>query len=77
MNEHCARNGPFFGTERNEYMFKRALTYCLIFIVFLTALQWLFRPEIRWVDNSGLTVIAFFVFIFVEWITKTNKKAKS
>ncbi|PIC76145.1 hypothetical protein CSV74_12805 [Sporosarcina sp. P19] len=77
MNEHCARNGPVFETERNEYMFKRALTYCLIFIVFLTALQWLFRPEIRWGENVGLTVIAFFVFIFVEWITKSNKKAKS
>lgn len=57
-------------------MFKKAFTYCLIFIVFLTALQWSFRPEIRWVDNIGLTVIAFFVFIFVERITKSDKKAK-
>lgn len=58
-------------------MFQRALTYCLIFIVFLTALQWFFRSEIRWVDNIGLIIIAFFVFIFVEWITKTNKKAEN
>ncbi|WP_158232573.1 hypothetical protein [Sporosarcina sp. P13] len=58
-------------------MFKRALTYCLIFIVFLTALQWLFRPEILWVDNIGLTAISFFVFIFVSWITKSNKKVKN
>jgi len=57
-------------------MFKRALIYCLLFIIFLTFLQWLFRPEIRWFENIGFTVIAFFVFIFVKWIIKSYKKAK-
>ena len=56
-------------------MFKRSLIYCLFFIIFLTILQWLFRPEIRWAENIGLTVIAFIAFIFVELI-KSYKKAK-
>lgn len=60
----------------DEYMFQSALIYCLTFIIFLTVLQWLFRPEIRWADNIGLTVIAFLVFIFMEWIIKSYKKAK-
>ena len=69
-----SRIGPLSMKQRNEYMFKSVVTYCLIFIVCLTVYQWLFRPEIDWVTNIGMTILAFFIAIFVEWISNSNKK---
>ena len=55
-------------------MIKKALVYSVSFFIFLTVLQFFFRPEIKWVDNIGLSIFAFFAYIFVEWMIRSFKK---
>jgi len=58
-------------------MIKKAISYTLIFYVLLTLWQWLFRPEIQWIDNIGLSVAVFLAYLFVEWASKSYKYTKS
>ncbi len=58
-------------------MIKKAIYFTLIFFVVLTLLHWLFRPEIHWIDNIGLTVAIFFVYLFFEWANKPYKYNKN
>ena len=55
-------------------MIKRALVYSVLFFIFLTVLQLFFRPEIKWVDNIGLSIVAFLAYIFVAWMIRSFKK---
>lgn len=55
-------------------MIKQALVYSVSFFIFPTVLQFLFKPEINWVDNIGLSIFAFFGYIFFAWMTKSAKK---
>lgn len=55
-------------------MIKQALVYSVSFFLFPTVLQFLFKPEINWVDNIGLSIFAFFGYIFFAWKNKSAKK---
>ena len=55
-------------------MIKQALVYSVSFFLFPTVLQFLFKPEINWVDNIGLSIFAFLAYIFVEWMIRSFKK---
>lgn len=58
-------------------MIKRGIAFVLIFYILTTVFQWLFRPEIRWAENAGLSTLAFFTYIFIEWISKSQKYKKN
>ena len=55
-------------------MIKQALVYSVSFFLFPTVLQFLFKPEINWVDNIGLSIFAFFGYIYFAWMNKSAKK---
>ncbi|MBB4825492.1 hypothetical protein HNO89_002726 [Sporosarcina luteola] len=56
-------------------MFKKAVSFTLILFVLITVFQWLAKPTINWVDNIGVAVIAFLIYILVEWAIKPSKRA--
>ncbi len=56
---------------------KKSIRYALIFFVILTLWQWLFRPEIDWKDNIGVSVAVFLAYLFIEWASKPYKYKKN
>jgi len=55
-------------------MIKKGLVYSISFFIIPTVSKFFFKPEINWDDNSGLSIFAFFGYIFVEWMIKSSKK---
>ena len=58
-------------------MIKRGIAFVLTFYVLTTVFQWLFRPEIRWAENTGISIFTFFIYIFIEWISNSQKYKKN
>lgn len=58
-------------------MLKDSVRYAVIFYVLITAFQWLFEPEILWVGNIALAVIALIVYLLLEWFIKMYKNKKN
>ncbi|AXI00961.1 hypothetical protein DV702_15335 [Sporosarcina sp. PTS2304] len=52
------------------------LTTCLIFLVLITVTQWLFDPEIRWVQNIKVAIIAYLFLVVIDLIIKSLAKAR-
>ncbi|MUV38805.1 hypothetical protein JNUCC1_02676 [Lentibacillus sp. JNUCC-1] len=57
-------------------MIKKAMPYALIFFVTFTLWQWLFRPEVQWIDNIGVSVAVFLGYLFLQWVSKPYKYKK-
>ncbi|MFD1929553.1 hypothetical protein ACFSFY_16035 [Sporosarcina siberiensis] len=53
-------------------MIKKGIKFVVAFYIIITVFQWLFKPEIRWTENAGISVFLFFLFIFIEWIKKSR-----
>ncbi|ARK22911.1 hypothetical protein CSV69_08835 [Sporosarcina sp. P26b] len=52
------------------------LTTCLIFLVLITITQWIFDPEIRWIQNIIVAVVAYLFLIVIDLIIKSLAKAR-
>lgn len=59
--------------DREGRMFKRNIVFFLAVFIFLTVKQFIFNDHIRWVDNTGLSLIVFLVYAFQDWTKKQNK----
>ena len=55
-------------------MIKQALVYSMLFFIVPTVIQFFLEPEIKWVDNIGLSIFAFFAYIFIGMMTRSFKK---
>jgi len=76
--QSCATNAPVCVNSRGGVrVIKKAVPYALMFFVILTLWQWLFRPEIHWIDNIGVSVAVFLAYLFIEWASKPYKYKKS
>lgn len=51
-------------------MIKNSMQFAVMFYLALTLWQWLFRPEIHWLDNLGLCLTIFVFHLFWEWVKK-------
>lgn len=47
------------------------LTTCLIFLVVITISQWIFDPEIRWIQNIIVAVLGYLFLIVIDLIIKS------
>ena len=52
------------------------LTTCLIFLVLITITQWIFDPEIRWIQNIIVAVVAYLFLIVIDLTIKSLAKAR-
>ncbi|PIC56453.1 hypothetical protein CSV80_14480 [Sporosarcina sp. P12(2017)] len=52
------------------------LTTCLVFLVLVTIMQWLFNPEITWIQNIKVAVISYSFLIAIDLIIKSSTKVK-
>ncbi|ARF14676.1 hypothetical protein SporoS204_11295 [Sporosarcina ureae] len=52
------------------------LTTCLVFLVLVTIMQWLFDPEITWMWNIKVAVISYSFLIAIDLIIKSSTKVK-
>lgn len=57
-------------------MIKKSIEFSIIFFVILTIWQWLFRLEIHWLDNVGLSFTVFLCYVFFEWVQKPHEYKK-
>ncbi|MBD7908043.1 hypothetical protein [Sporosarcina gallistercoris] len=48
-------------------MTKNGCKYVIVLFALLTFYQWIATPEIRWSNNIGISSLAFFIFLLVEW----------
>lgn len=58
-------------------MFKRAVTFVIVFFIVSTIVQWVVKSEVRLIDNIAISIIAFFFFILFERISKSKKQKKT
>ncbi|PIC76148.1 hypothetical protein CSV74_12830 [Sporosarcina sp. P19] len=52
------------------------LTTCLVFLVLVTIMQWLFDPEITWIRNIKVAVISYSFLIAIDLMIKLSTKVK-
>ncbi len=57
-------------------MIRSSATYAIIFYVLLTIWQAIFEPEILWISNIALALVAMFIYFLLEWLIATYKKRK-
>lgn len=57
-------------------MFKNAIRFTISVFVALIISQWIFRPEIVWLDIFGISILVFLFYILFEWIDNKNNSKK-
>lgn len=55
-------------------MLKRGITFTAFIFVIVIISQWMFRPEINWIDVTGISIAIFLVYILSMWVENKGKK---
>lgn len=48
-------------------MFKKSFSYALTYFMVATVWQSIFKNEINWIDNIGISSMMFVFFLFYNW----------
>ncbi|KMY44762.1 hypothetical protein AC622_11445 [Bacillus sp. FJAT-27916] len=65
--------------KTNHKIYKGCFQYPVLFFTFTTMYQWLVHEHIRWIENTGISIMMVFVYMFINWVDipyKWKKKAK-
>lgn len=54
-------------------MFKSNIGLPLMVFTFLISKQLIFNDEIQWIDNIGISIFIFLIYVFWEWAKKPYK----
>lgn len=55
-------------------MLKRGIIFTAFIFVIVIISQWIFRPEINWIDVIGISIAIFLVYILSMWVENKGKK---
>lgn len=55
-------------------MFKSNIGLPLMVFTFLISKQLIFNDEIQWIDNIGISIFIFLIYVFWEWAKKPYKR---
>ncbi|EMR07205.1 hypothetical protein C772_00850 [Bhargavaea cecembensis DSE10] len=53
-----------------------SLTYLLVYFLVASAFQYVREGSVRWLDNLGIILIMFILFMLLGW-TKTKKQRET
>lgn len=55
-------------------MFKRNISFFVIWFVIPTIYQFIFYDEIQWLNNLGLSICVYIFYVLWEWLQNPYKK---
>lgn len=55
-------------------MIVKGLKFIFFFTIILIVMQWLFRPEIDWLDVISIAFVAFLFYLLFEFVDKRDER---
>lgn len=55
-------------------MIVKGLKFIFLFTIGLIVMQWLFRPEIVWLDVISIAFVAFLFYLLFEFIDRRDER---
>jgi len=55
-------------------MIVKGLKFIFLFTIGLIVMQWLFRPEIDWLDVISIAFVAFLLYLLFEFVDKRDER---